>query len=183
MTCRPGDPCYSLLGRVVTGRNTAGYDVNTQPQTLGGGPARSDNIIYNGAYQTTFAGNPNSNPGGRPMGVPKTEEERMATHLARYGTTDLPARGTGLSNPGGRVGVPLTDEQRMATHYARYGTTDLPARGTGIRRLADENGLPWGAFLFGGILGFIFAAFVLTPSGRKVGAATGARAARRIRGR
>ena len=29
-------------------------------------------------------------------GVPKTEAERVATHLSRYGTTQLPPRGTGL---------------------------------------------------------------------------------------
>jgi len=29
-------------------------------------------------------------------GKPKTEEERMATHMARFGNTELPPRGTGL---------------------------------------------------------------------------------------
>lgn len=33
----------------------------------------------------------------RRLGNPKTDEERAATHLERYGTTDLPPRGTGLS--------------------------------------------------------------------------------------
>ena len=32
-----------------------------------------------------------------PPGVPKTEAERQATHYARYGTTTLPPRGTGLA--------------------------------------------------------------------------------------
>lgn len=36
--------------------------------------------------------------GGEPRkGQPKTEEERRATHLARYGEEKLPPRGTGLS--------------------------------------------------------------------------------------
>lgn len=30
-------------------------------------------------------------------GVPKTEAERLATHKARYGSGELPAKGTGLS--------------------------------------------------------------------------------------
>ena len=32
----------------------------------------------------------------RGYGVPRTEEQRMATHYATYGTTELPPRGTGL---------------------------------------------------------------------------------------
>lgn len=32
----------------------------------------------------------------RPAGVPFTDEERMINHYQRYGTTDLPVRGTGL---------------------------------------------------------------------------------------
>lgn len=32
----------------------------------------------------------------RPYGVPKTEEERAATHEALYGNSELPPRGTGL---------------------------------------------------------------------------------------
>lgn len=28
-------------------------------------------------------------------GVPKTEEERLASHLERYGSSELPSRGTG----------------------------------------------------------------------------------------
>jgi len=32
----------------------------------------------------------------RRFGVPKTEAERRATHLGRYGTSELPPRGTGL---------------------------------------------------------------------------------------
>lgn len=33
---------------------------------------------------------------GRRFGHPKTEAERRATHKARFGTTKLPPRGTGL---------------------------------------------------------------------------------------
>jgi len=33
-------------------------------------------------------------------GRPKTEEERRATHLRRFGTTELPPRGTGLRRRG-----------------------------------------------------------------------------------
>jgi len=44
----------------------------------------------------------------RRMGHPKTEAERRATHKARFGTTKLPPRGTGLAYPssykkGGKV--------------------------------------------------------------------------------
>jgi len=36
--------------------------------------------------------------GGAPRkGRPKTEEERLATHKARFGTSELPPRGTGLT--------------------------------------------------------------------------------------
>lgn len=39
--------------------------------------------------------------GGSPrFGVPKTEAERLATHEARYGTEELPTRGTGLQKQG-----------------------------------------------------------------------------------
>jgi len=39
--------------------------------------------------------------GGRPrFGRPKTDEERKLTHHLRYGTTDLPPRGTGLLRRG-----------------------------------------------------------------------------------
>jgi len=39
--------------------------------------------------------------GGRPRaGRPKTEEERLATHRARYGEESLPPRGTGLYRQG-----------------------------------------------------------------------------------
>lgn len=31
-------------------------------------------------------------------GQPKTEAERLASHQSRYGTTQLPQRGTGLTN-------------------------------------------------------------------------------------
>lgn len=82
MVCRPGDPCYSLTGKVIKGRSVPGYDLITQPQSLGGAPAKSGTIVYNGAVQS---------------GVPKTEAERMATHYARYGTTNLPPRGTGFA--------------------------------------------------------------------------------------
>jgi len=41
--------------------------------------------------ETEKAGKP------RRMGKPKTEEERRRTHQARYGTSELPPRGTGLS--------------------------------------------------------------------------------------
>jgi len=36
--------------------------------------------------------------GGAPRrGQPKTEAERLASHQSRYGTTQLPPRGTGLT--------------------------------------------------------------------------------------
>lgn len=39
-------------------------------------------------------GNPNMSD--RRLGVPRTEEERLARHEALYGTSELPPRGTGL---------------------------------------------------------------------------------------
>ena len=33
----------------------------------------------------------------RRLGYPKTEAQRLATHKQKYGTTELPERGTGLS--------------------------------------------------------------------------------------
>jgi len=33
----------------------------------------------------------------RRLGKPKTDDERRATHRARYGTSKLPPRGTGLN--------------------------------------------------------------------------------------
>lgn len=33
----------------------------------------------------------------RRYGIPKSEEERRAAHYAKYGTTELPLRGTGLT--------------------------------------------------------------------------------------
>ena len=80
----------------------------------------------------------------------------------------------------GRAGVPKTEAERQAMHYARYGTTALPPRGTGLGR--QKLGVDLGTLVIGGIIGFVFAAFVLTRPGREVGAAAAARAARRIRG-
>lgn len=103
-------------------------------------------------------------------------------------TPGNPQNGLPKSNPGGtstqrRYGIPKTDAERQATHYARYGTTNLPVRGTGLggtQKMALEWNLPM--FVIGGIVGFVFAAFVLTPTGRGVGEAAGRRTARKIRG-
>ena len=39
--------------------------------------------------------------GGTPRrGVPKSQSERLATHKARYGTSKVPPRGTGLTKQG-----------------------------------------------------------------------------------
>ena len=46
---------------------------------------------------------------GKPRnGVPKTEEERLATHRQLYGDDNLPPRGTGLYRYGGLSGVQQT---------------------------------------------------------------------------
>lgn len=43
----------------------------------------------------------------RRFGIPKTEAERTSTHLQRFGTTQLPPRGTGLrQNTVNTAGVP-----------------------------------------------------------------------------
>ena len=57
-----------------------------------------------------------------PPGVPKTEEQRKATHKAVYGTDKLPPRGSG-QNPG-NPGVPL---QRDVLRYMDTGQVDLTA--------------------------------------------------------
>lgn len=85
--------------------------------------------------------------GGQPrIGHPKTEQERMGTHYAMYGTVDLPPRGTGIARQGystgeglgvggwPRAGRPKSESERIATHRARYGTSELPPHGTGLRR-------------------------------------------------
>jgi len=62
--------------------------------------------------------------GNRPYGVPKTEEERKATHKAAYGSAELPERGTG--NPGGNPGettaeediLLVPDNRKIAAAYA-----------------------------------------------------------------
>jgi len=72
----------SILGKSILGRSTAGYDLRTVGDGMYGlGQARSGTIEN----------------GFRRLGVPKTEAERVATHMARYGTANLPVRGTGLA--------------------------------------------------------------------------------------
>lgn len=79
MSCRPGDPCYSTLGRNVYGRSTAGYDY--RPVNTYGMGSKANMNVMNGAVRT--------------YGVPKTEAQRRATHYTRYGNSNLPPRGTG----------------------------------------------------------------------------------------
>ena len=76
----------------------------------------------------------------RKVGVPRSEEERLARHRALYNKDVLPPRGTGLvregiPTAGRRFGVPRSEEQRERQHYAKYGTAELPPRGTGIREI------------------------------------------------
>lgn len=71
----------SILGKSIIGRSTAGYDLRTVGDGMYGlGQARSGTIEN----------------GFRRLGVPKTEAQRVATHMARYGNANLPPRGAGL---------------------------------------------------------------------------------------
>jgi len=75
------------------------------------------------------------------FGRPKSEEERKKTHLRRFGTEELPPRGTGVGGKRGeglgvgggpRLGQPKSEEERRKTHERRYGSAKLPPRGTGL---------------------------------------------------
>lgn len=156
MVCRPGDPCYSLTGKVITGRSVPGYDVIQNPSVIGSDPARSNLAIMNGATNVKMAG---SDVGGnRPYGVPKTEAQRQATHSAKYGSTQLPPRGTGLAR------------------------NNFISPGRGLPVQPQKMEISWGQVLGGALLGLIFGYFVFAQSGRDIGYAAGQRAARKIRG-
>ena len=93
MSCNPGDSCFQtpLLGRTIDGRSSAGYDYRATNQ-YGLQHAGTSNTITNGIYGVQTRGGVM-----RQYGVPKTEEERMLTHIANYGNSELPIRGTGLA--------------------------------------------------------------------------------------
>lgn len=44
---------------------------------------------------------------GRRFGMPRTEDERRERHLARYNTTELPPRGTGLMKSSSNTSLTL----------------------------------------------------------------------------
>lgn len=88
-----------------------------------------------------------------------------------------------IRNPyqtGPMAGRPRTDEERMAMHLARYGNTNIPPRGT--RLSTQKLSIDWGTFLAGIIVGGVTTLFLVTATGRRVGAAAGERVARKIRG-
>lgn len=147
-----------LVGKVVTGRNVPGYQTSSKEGGI------------------------------RIYGQPLTDVERMQQHYARYGTTDLPPRGTGLEGNPGRAGVPLTETERMQQHYARYGTTALPPRGTGLGGNPGRAGVlgqqrlgpDFGSFVAGAVIGFIIGGLLLTGVGREIGYRAAKRVARKI---
>ena len=70
-----------ILGRNVIGRNRPGYDMRIRGEPMGDTATPLNGaVMYNGA-----------------PGMPLTEEQRRQRHLALYGTTDVPPRGTGLA--------------------------------------------------------------------------------------
>ena len=72
-------------------------------------------------------------------------------------------------------GVPRTDAERQVANYARAGLNGSTP---------PQKLITWdlGTLVVGTILGIVIGAFIFTPSGRGIGAAAGARAARRVRG-
>jgi len=68
----------------------------------------------------------------------------------------------------------------------RYRNGVMPqqtARQTYARASTQNLGPDLGSFVIGTAVGFVIAAFLLTPTGRDVGRAAGQRTARKIRGR
>jgi len=71
------------LGRAVLGRNRPGYDVRMRGEPMGDTATPLDGtVMYDGA-----------------PGMPLTEAQRQQRHLALYGTTNVPPRGTGMLAP------------------------------------------------------------------------------------
>jgi hypothetical protein len=68
-------------------------DAEPAAQELGSGITAE--MIIEFMYEHYPQLRPRGNP-GRPYGVPKTEAERRATHQQRFGTSELPPRGTGM---------------------------------------------------------------------------------------
>jgi hypothetical protein len=103
-------------------------DAEPAAEELGAGvtAAMVREFVYEAYPQLRPAG---GNP-GRPYGVPKTEAERRATHQQRFGTSELPPRGTGRQGAGS--GWP----QRGDTVYLR-GEGNEPYR---VLESWDERG-------------------------------------------
>ena len=95
----------------------------------------------------------------RAYGVPKTEAERLATHSAIYGTTNLPARGAGILETMGCqvceqiIEVPTGVKEFVCPYCNSIYEVTAPT--------LQENGWLW-PFIGGLIVGFI----VFAPLGR-----------------
>ena len=95
----------------------------------------------------------------RAYGVPKTESERLASHSAIYGTTDLPPRGTGALKTmgcevcGNPIEVPTGVKEFVCPYCGSIYDITTPA--------LQDNGWVW-PFVGGLIVGFI----VFAPLGR-----------------
>jgi len=55
----------------------------------------------------------------RRLGQPRTEEERLERHIERYGSAELPPRGTGLARGRGLTAYPLTSDEAYAQAKAQ----------------------------------------------------------------
>ena len=94
----------------------------------------------------------------RAYGVPKTEAERLATHSAIYGTTDLPPRGTGVL---GTLGCSVCGNAIEVPTGAKEFTCRYCGSVYEITSQRLGNGWLW-PFVGGMIVGFI----VFTGLGR-----------------
>jgi len=92
------------------------------------------------------------------------------------------SRGGIIYNGNRPYGTPKTDAERLRTHTAVYGAgSSLPSRGTGrARAMTNGEELPWGSFIFGGVLGIVFGYFIFSQSGRRIGYEAGMKTARRF---
>ena len=97
----------------------------------------------------------------RAYGVPKTEAERLASHSAIYGTTDLPPRGTGILKTmgcevcGQLIEVPVGVTSFTCPYCSSIYEITVPT--------LAENG-----WLLPFAVGFILSAIIFTGVGRSM---------------
>jgi hypothetical protein len=116
----------TLLGKNITGRSTAGYDIRLRPEVY----SRETGVPH--GFEMEY----------NPYGVPKTDEQRMMTHYAKYGTTNLPIRGTGLQPSYGEIEMPkLSGNDFLMGLVVGFivGALVLTATGRGLMGAAGER--------------------------------------------